>query len=646
MQSVTIEYQRFGGRVGVLAKDTNYLRTVDIGGPVSTVNFPLAQQTLTEAMKRLDYGQFRLGDPDQVRRVAEDFLSQVAPILEKFLPPERPAQADGLYQLEVVTRAFELAQLPFEVLEGASEDVVITRRIRQPWPRPAVVRDSNPRVLFAWAEPKLDPTTTQRMNVPHARHLTLLEDLLRDWGGSATHSLDVLENATIEGLAARLGNEKGYTHIHLLAHGIGPSSTAADLLAPVNLAQEPEPTTFLALEGEDGSIDRCPPKVLAGMFGEDVPRPASFAIATCQSGEVKSIESGGTLAHALHEAGIPVVLASQLALTQAGSDRLISTFFAKVVDGDDPRKALRKCRDELRATTDETYYDKVALVGYIHLEEGFEDHLPQKKFEVALARLEAASRFADECARRALEEGVGPGDDFGAIEERFAGVRQRLEGMSREGLTKEQLEELHGLQASSLKREAETAWRLGQALSGDEAEPWRARSREALAEASTAYARAAKTSRDHHWTWVQWLALEATVHGDLSQREEDWIVSRAAAQDYADREPLEEMDEGDKRRIEQDAVWARGSLAELYLLSPLTGGKRGAGSLKKAKTCLAELAERCDALGDGFPIESTLRQLARYTTWWGADDHWKLPAKIVKDAKSLHAHLTDLRKGK
>ena len=45
------------------------------------------------------------------------------------------------------------------------------------------------------------------------------------------------------------------------------------------------------------------------------------------------------------------------------------------------------------------------------------------------------------------------------------------------------------------------------------------------------------------------------------------------------------------------------------------------------------------ALNDGFPITSTLTQLERYETWWGADSHWKLPTSVVDHAKELHDHL-------
>ncbi len=650
MQSLTVEYQRFGGVTAILAPETRYLRTVGSGGPAQEVSFSIPQRKLLEAMGALDYGRFRLGDPDKVREVAEQVIDALEPRLADFLPRERPAEEGKPFQVEIVTRAFELAQLPFEILQQSDDNMIITRRIRLPWSRPEVVYDSNPRVLFAWAAPKREGGSHE-MEVPHERHLELLEEQLRDWGGSETDALDVLPHATKKKLRQKLGREDGftYTHIHLLAHGTGPSRSAADVITFVDLEAEPEPTTFLALEGEDGGIDRCSPQELAAMFPEKAPRPASFAVATCQSGEINSIESGGTIAHAIHEAGVPVVLASQLALTQTGSDQLISTFLATVLDGDDPREGLRLCRKAMSDSRDETYYDRVALVGYIHLEAGFEDRLPQQKFEVALARLKAASRFADKRVRQLLERGesgeIDSAGDLGDIEERFSSVRERLEGMDRRGLTKAQLEELHGLQASSLKREAEAAWKLSGALSGEAADTWRQRSREVLVEAAAAYGRAAKTSRDHHWTWVQWLALEAAINGDLSRREEDWIVARAAARDAAEREPADYMDDEVKRGIEVDAVWARGSLMELYLLAPLVGRGERAEMLEQAKDSLRRLVEGSQALKKKSPIESTRRQLARYGSWWGADDHWKLPAEIVRDAKQLHGHLTALSEG-
>ncbi|MDJ0768049.1 MAG: CHAT domain-containing protein [Ilumatobacter sp.] len=652
MQSVTVEFQRFGESTGVIRTSDHYIRTNGTTGPTEEVRFPLGQSQLLQGMATLDYERFRSGDLDRVREVAEQFITDLRPFLEEFLPIGPPPDHDGsTYQVEIVTRALELAQLPFEILEeDAATNAVITRRIRQPWPPPAVVRSNKPKVLFAWAEPKQRQESSKRMEVPHERHRGLLAEVLSDWGGFEGGAAVEVENATQERIAEQLAPpDHGFTHVHLLAHGIG--GTKADPHAFVRLEREPQPSTFLALEADDGTIDRCSPASLSDMFLPGVPRPASFAIATCHSGEVESIEAGGTLAHHLHRAGIPVVVASQLALTKTGSDQLITTFLETVIEGGDPREAIADCRRALREQQQETFYDRVALVGYVHVDTESDAQLADRKFEVELARLEAASKHADRRVKEIVTEltDAGPGlsdaqrheaEDIG---ERFASVRERLERMARtESLTKAQQEERRGLQASSLKREAEAAWKLSRVLTGSDADGWRERSRDALMEAADAYERAAKTSRDHHWTWVQWLVLEAVVRGSLDERADDWITARAAAADAVERAAsTEPTDEGDEEatRIAEDAIWARGSLMELSLLAPLVGRD---DALAEAEQHVEALATGSRELGLDYAIPSTLAQLDRYGTWWGADSKWQLPTTVLEGAAHLHARLTAL----
>ncbi len=651
MDSITVEFQRFGDAPGVLRRSDRYIRTVGTSAPADEVHFGLDQAVLIRGMKTLDYDRFRgPGDVDAIYKVATKFLSDIKPLLEDFLSTASlPKHSSGPYQMEVVTRALELAQLPFEVL--ATPEIVVTRRIRQPWPPPPVVHSSTPKVLFAWAAPKQRITSQKGMDVPHERHRELLDNLLSDWGGFVGGAAVEIDHVTRAKLAAALSDtNQSFTHVHLLAHGIGPSISALDRMTPIDLSEEPEPSTFLALETEDGIIDRCRPGTLAGMFQPEVPRPASFAIATCHSGEVASIESGGTLAHVLHAVGVPVVLASQLALTQDGSDELITTFLAKVINGDDPREALGACRDALCANAEKTYYDHVALVGYIHIDDGLEQRLPQRKFEVALARLKAASEYAKKRVEKVLPQ-LGDSQkglsaelhaEADEIANRFASVRERLMKLEPDPtLSKAQREELHGLQASSLKREAEAAWNLSQVLSGDDAEIWQERSRDALRDAAKAYAKAATRSRDHHWTWVQWLVLEAVVRGSLEGREDDWIISKAASQDAVIRQPTDYASAKERRGLLEQSIWARGSLMELCLLSPMVG--RGE-ALAQAKGHLDELAKACADLEFEYsPITATLNQLERYEKWWGADPKLRLPSKLVNQAKELHSHLQALQ---
>ena len=64
-----------------------------------------------------------------------------------------------------------------------------------------------------------------------------------------------------------------------------------------------------------------------------------------------------------------------------------------------------------------------------------------------------------------------------------------------------------------------------------------------------------------------------------------------------------------------DAIWAMGSLLELYLLAPLAGQNQHSSEAKEA---WAQMKQAVAALKqpDPFPIESTERQLRRYVGWW------------------------------
>ena len=633
MKSVTVEYQRFGDPTGVLRLSDRYIRTVGITEPTEEVSFGLPQENLTRAMASLDYGRFG-GEGESAREQAERVLKGLAPHVEQFLCAKTLLdEMDDDLQIDVVARPLELAQLPFEIIEETQPKLVVTRRLRQPWPLPAVVEGDQPKILFAWASPR-------RMDVPHERHRALLDAIVADLG-SADAIVEV-EHATRAKLSQELDGKQPFTHFHLLAHGVaGVDSDAGN---PLDLNQKTSPSAMLALETEDGKVDRCSAEELARWLSLG-PRPQVVTVATCHSAEVDPIESGGTIAHTLHAAGVRIVLASQLALTQDGSDFLVSAFLKRVIEGEDPRLALRICRDELRKNSATTYYDRVALVGYVHVDPDLEGRLAERSFRVALTRLDAISADARNRIERVVES-LSPTKDLTteqreemeAILRRFEEVRKGLAKLEPDpSLSKAQREELLGLQASSLKREAEATHSMACNLAGDAAEVWRQRSRTALCQATEAYGRAARISRDHHWTWVQWLVLLAVRDGDgIQQHSTDWAIAEATSRDAAERTALPGASPKERQTIATDAMWAWGSLFELHLLGPLVGRP---AALDDAKKCLDALVAASQALGKPSAIASTRNQLARYKSWWGADPTFKLPIEIVTAATDLYTYL-------
>ena len=92
---------------------------------------------------------------------------------------------------------------------------------------------------------------------------------------------------------------------------------------------------------------------------------------------------------------------------------------------------------------DESYYDGVALVGYIHLDADVDARLHWQQLQVQLARLEAASKEAEKQADEVLKASdPGAVVDAGAVERvltRFKSVRERLADLKDEELTKDEL---------------------------------------------------------------------------------------------------------------------------------------------------------------------------------------------------------------
>jgi len=628
MESVTVEFQRFGDATGVVRLSDLYLRTEGLN-PAEQVSFALDQQRLSAAMARFDYGHYSgAGDgAGAIRANAEDVLRQLRPYLAGFLPIRRPGDlSDGApWQLEIVTRALELAQLPFEALEAEHPGLVITRRVRQPRPRPPVHRSPTPRVLYAWAEPRKNGRSQRRMDVPHARHDALLREVLGEWLDADPDTLRVLPNVTLAQLRAVFADPNhGITHLHLLAHGIGPGRDEHDATRPLDLSAEPPGSVFLALCDDDEVLSRHAPSELVDLFAPGVPRPETAVLATCHSGEVEPIEAGGTLAHVVHAAGVPVVLGSQLALTQAGSDELISTFLARTLQAEDPREALRATRDRMAERVDETYYDRVALVGYVQLEHDFERTHSDVQLKASLARLEALSRAA---ARTARSFGDAPPDEeqLDALWSRLERVRAALRELDEGELTAAQRSELRGLLASALKREAEAAFRLAQTAGVAVTEE---RATEALTAMRAAYRDAAALSRDNHWTWVQALVCELLFEGTLAERRRDWAAAWAAADDAV--RAGESADDGDAR---MRGAWGHGSLAELALLGACAGEE---DCMAEAREHLGHLMALARELEAPFLVEATARQFARYFTWWGPCAVSQLPEGVVSGARELY----------
>ena len=84
-------------------------------------------------------------------------------------------------------------------------------------------------------------------------------------------------------------------------------------------------------------------------------------------------------------------------------------------------------------------------------------------------------------------------------------------------------------------------------------------------------------------------------------------------------------------------IWALGTLAELYLLEPLTVPEEQFDSVKSeaTKAAIKMVQELLDS-DEAFAIESTTRQFERYIQWWPE-------VQCTAGAKRLKAMATEIR---
>jgi hypothetical protein len=303
---------------------------------------------------------------------------------------------------------------------------------------------------------------------------------------------------------------------------------------------------------------------------------------------------------------------SQYPLSKPGSVVLTQELYSGLFRGEDPRQALYSARQELNVRMESTH-DWASLVAYTALPDDLADQLVGVRLRQSLKLLEGATKKWRNHA------------DPNQVQRRIDLAIALLEPEAREiGRTqvsnRETYAEACGLLGSAFKRKAEGNWQRGL--------PWRP----LLEQARDWYERGHADqvlrggAQVAHWTTTQYLSLCAVLDGHLSDKDHLWRRARVAA-------------EAERYCAEFDAaMWALGSLLELWLLRPLT--KRGAppGDWQTSRNESLELAKEFTkwAHHDSFHIDSTLCQLRRYTGWWRQDARGDLKA-IADHVESLIA---------
>jgi hypothetical protein len=375
--------------------------------------------------------------------------------------------------------------------------------------------------------------------------------------------------------------KRPFTHVHILAHG--------------QLIRDPQdPARYywgLDLRG----VRPVEPEELANAIGANDGLPAAVMVAVCDSANQTSpFDPGKSFAQELHRSGIPVVVASQLPLTQVGSVTLSRAFYPPLLRGGDVRSAIDAARSGLYRDP-ETGYDWMSLVAYVQLPEGYADLTLQAALQSELGLLEVAGHWTEERLQRADSPSPQDIDRLAVrLSECIETLRRRKEQMDSAGAPSPAWDENQGLLGSAHKRLAQLLFdryrRTADAAVLLE-------SHRLLNEAMGHYRTAHETNLMNHWAGVQRLSLEAALFSRIDP--DDWIVVRKVA----------EKDARNSNRI-----WALGSLAELSLLAPLAGRERQLGAAKEALVNMR--ASPAALAGNPSPIDSTRRQLRRYMAWW------------------------------
>ncbi|EYF00911.1 CHAT domain-containing protein [Chondromyces apiculatus] len=654
IRTVTLELLRHGpANNQLLSTLTPYLALCG-NHDAETVQVGFEHVQLMRRMRALRY--------EEGSRQARAALSEAADEVGRLIASIRSLTAElssaprsdrGLVHLRLVLSASELSLLPFELVTAPSGfpgqgqalclqtvmPLALTREVRRV--AAATVRwPAVPRILVVAAAPRGAQGVGGRpiSPVPLRAHLLAIRRALAPWLVTNApeefgRHVTVLPEATLAEVREACAATP-FTHVHVLAHGYG-SDEDGELRYGLAFHRDEDRTQVDVVSGSRlAAALRCHPNAVEGT---ELGSPTVVTVASCDSGNVGSVVAqGASVAHELHEAGIPLVLASQFPLSVRGSAILAEVVYRRLLRGDDPRLLVHDVRQELHVTCPDTH-DWAAIVAYAALPPDIEAQVKQARFQRARRAVDTVMARLDR-AQRPSEE------DLHTLE----AVMHSFEAAVPDEDTPAQRVKAYGLLASAKKRAAllyhgGPVWPLitgggasmamvmralpggslppppapgGPASVEGDVRPLRAQlaSRTALEEARSYYMRAFRMTGNEPWSIVQWLALTAAIDPleDTHTQEsfaDRWTAARVIAEDTLALPAV------------QQVVWAHSALAELYVLAQvLPEGHRGRHEMRAlaerhVDDLLALVAEE-PYPNARFDAYSLVRQLLRYAEWW------------------------------
>ena len=589
IRTVKLEFLRSGPPHNqLLSPLTVYLATAGRHEAV-TVRVPYEHQSFLARLQFLSY-RYEQNEHHQqtLREVARDISLILGDIpgLNGDLAATQ-SDPDTLVHLRLVFSASELALLPFEMgnaptgFPGEGRPIslqlttplVITREIRNAqgfksdWTK-------RPKILFAYAEPPGVGT------VPFKAHLLALRKAIDPWlkakkkGQTDKKRLDeylhVLPNANLEQIQ-KACKANPFTHVHILAHGISVPSQKGRFGLALHDSYDPK-----RIDGVDG--ERLANALRCHRCGQEgLSQPNVVTLASCDSGQQGSIlYPGGSMANALHNEGIPLVIGSQFPLTKRGSVSMVQDFYSKALWGQDPRIILHETRLNL-AKFNHKSHDWASLIAFVSLPEQFDLQLKQFRSHQADRAMQVALDWAHYFLERREEFenefGKNKGEDllkklFQRMEKaRYLIEESKVSSDSPLEKTIERHYEILGRLGSAEKRSAQIFFNRSRELEiqdqDDDQQPpivisYKIKFDKAMKDAIGYYRRAFEIKRDNHWGGLQYLSLNMIYqfwqNHELSFPFELWehIFQVATAQT--------------KKGSLEEKAWAHLSLAELNLI--------------------------------------------------------------------------------
>lgn len=598
---------------------------------------------------------------------------------------------DTLVHLRLVLSASELALLPFELSKipiGATDwaegwlslqvrvPVVITRRTRDT-PDGRVHWPSEPRILFVAADPRelggsfarhreaLVAAVAPYLKRPQQPPATSNDGRREDFEGLLT----VWCNASFDEVVRECA-EHHYTHVHLLAHGV-PDENVEERSYGLKLHPSP---------GEDEVIsgDRfaC---AFAKLVEGRIHRPTVVTLATCDSGNAGSVLiPGASMAHVLHQAGIPLVVASQFPLSMPGSELLVQQLVPGLLRGDHPLPLLHRIRSDLHGRMSVGTNDWASLVVYEALPPDLQGQLEKLRYTQGMRAVHIAFNQLDQAMLAARDR--LPRDQHEAKANR---VTDLVKALPMDGPYR--LECL-GLRAGSRKRLAELSYWAAKALDDQAQDACNDKESEALLddafehfldcytnledarkdykEAATGFLRnqgvGTRSMASMHWVLGQQLCLSAVL--GVAVQDGTWETARLSAETYLEDADLDAR------------LWAHGTLAELWLLElvdakqihlqksdPDQATKRRLAASREAKRHATELIKLARTRADE-QVVATRKQFERYACCWSqplfesaadgwpgnrsSKTSWKLDLGVTRLAEELEGILLNRGRGK